>query len=233
MPGPQVTSVLLRESSRINKNVSAMIHAREENKKLNKKLNELTLQQQDYREILLENQRLKDILDYRQNTEYCFVSARIIGQTPAVQYDGLIIDKGRKQGIIKDMTVVAYQGYALGVVGRITESGINTAKVLMASDEACEISAMIQRSREQGIVSGFDKFSMKMKYLLPEADVSIDDMVITSGLGGIFPKGIRLGRVKQVIEKKYALYKEALLVPEINVRRLEEVLVAQKVKGGK
>ena len=233
MPGPQVTNILLRKSNRINSNVSAMIHAGEENRELKKKLNELTLQQQNYREILLENQRLKNILDYRQNTEYRFISARIIGQTPSVEYDGLIIDKGRGQGIIKDMAVVAYQGYALGVVGRVTESGVNTAKVLMASDKACEISAMIQRSRDQGVVSGFDKFDMKMKYLLPEADANANDMVITSGLGGIFPRGIRLGRVKQVIEKKYALFKEALVVPEINIRRLEEVLIMQKRESRK
>lgn len=202
-----------------------MIHAREENKKLKEKLNALILRQQNYEEILLENQRLKDILGYKRSAGYDFISAGIIGQTPSVEFDGLIIDKGRKQGVIRDMPVIAYQGYALGVVGRVTEIDMNTARILLASDMTCEISAMIRRSREQGVVIGSDKPGLKMKYLLPEADAREGDVIITSGLGGIFPKGICLGRIKQVIKREYALYKEALIIPEINIKKLEEVLI--------
>ncbi len=202
-----------------------MIRAREENKELKEKLNTLILQQQNYEEILLENQRLKAILDYKQDAGYDFISAGIIGQTPSVEYDGLIIDKGRKQGVGRDMPVIAYQGHNLGVVGRITEIDINTARVLLVNDMTCEISAMVRRSREQGVVMGSEKTDLKMKYLLPEADTREGDVIITSGLGGIFPKGMCLGRVKQVIKKEYALYKEALIIPEVNIKKIEEVLI--------
>ena len=229
MPGATSLTNVVDKASQLNININTLIKANEENKIIKNKLNQLSLKEQDYQEIILENQRLKNILEFKQGAGNSFISARITGQTPSVESKGLIIDKGQNQGIVKDMPVVANQDYNLGVVGRIVGVDFNSATVLLISDEGSEISAMAQRSREQGVVSGAENAMLKMKYLLPEADIQTGDIIITSGLGGIFPKGICLGTVKQINKKPYFLYDEVLVEPAIKVNRLEELFIIKKL----
>lgn len=229
LPGATSLSNVVDQTSQLNININALIKANEENNILKNKLNLLSLKEQDYQETLLENQRLKNALEFKQGAGSSFISARIIGQTPSVESRGLIIDKGQNQGIVKDMPVVANQDYNLGVVGRIAGVDFNSATVLLISDEGSEISAMAQRSREQGVVSGAGNLTLKMKYLLPEADIQTGDIIVTSGFGGIFPKGICLGTVKEINKKPYFLYDEVLVQPSIKVNRLEELFIIKKL----
>jgi len=227
-PAPGVAGRFVSGTGNMFKNVGLLLGADERSRQLSREINDLTLRYRDYEELKLENTRLKAIVDYQKIPGIRFKPVSIIGQLPSVEHDGFIVDKGTADGIEKDMAVVAYDGAVLGVAGRVLEANLKTSKVLLISDTSCEITAIVQRSREQGVVTGMDGNFLVMKYLSPQADVEKGDVIITSGLGGIFPKGLRIGKVERMLEKRYALHKEAVIIPEINVRKVEELLVLKK-----
>jgi len=243
-PNPRIISKLLSETGRIGESISQLVSAREENKILRESLTSLLQEKEELRETISECNRLKRILDYQEEAPYELVSARVVGWTPSLFSSALLIDKGIKQGFEKDTPVVAWQeagnpqdsGVAdfslrlngMAVVGRISESGPNMSKVLLITDANSELAAMVQRSREKGVIAGTGERFLLLKYLSPTADLQIGDLIITSGMGRTFPAGLVIGSVAEVLTGVGGLEKRARVVPRININQLEDIQIIKK-----
>lgn len=193
---------------------------KEQNAKLQKELLRME-------EIEKENRRLSSLLQFtREKEELMVTGARVTGKNPGSWFEVFTIDKGKNQGVRINMAVVNDSG----LIGRIIETGENWSKVLAIVDAQSSVSAIIERTRDNGLVKGsgtlnFQDGLCKMIYLPIESDVVPGDRVITSGFGGVFPKGIYIGEVKQVIKERRDLYKTAIIKPAADFQRLEEVLI--------
>jgi len=248
-PGPSIVSKLLNETGRIGEKVSRLVSAHEENKILRERLNFLLQEREKLRETISENKRLRRILEYQEDAPYEVVSARVIGWPPSLFSSALLIDKGTNGGIERDAPVVAWQervadfslrlevgnpqDTGMVVVGRISESGTDISKVLLITDSNSELAAMVERSREKGVIVGTGERSLLLKYLSPSADVKVDDLIITSGMGRIFPAGLAIGSVEEVISGVGGLERRARVVPRFNINRLEDVQIIKQYNGSR
>lgn len=172
-------------------------------------------------EAYLENARLKDLLDLKNSPELKVIAARVIGRSADSWSASIIIDKGLHQGIRRNMVVVNF----LGLVGRIVEAGEFTSKVMLITDSNMSVAALVQRSRQEGIVSGALGPNLTMHYLPEGSDVAVNDIIVTSALSSIYPKGIIIGKVTEVGNEFSGLSRYAIVKPAVAVSSIEEVLV--------
>ncbi len=112
-----------------------------------------------------------------------------------------------------------------GVVGQILKTGPRHATVLLLTDYNSAIDAIVQRTRAKAIVEGRGENRCQLKYLLRSEDVVVGDLVVTSGLGGNFPKGLLVGEIRKVEQREHGIFQYAELVPSVDLTKLEEVLV--------
>jgi rod shape-determining protein MreC len=202
----------------------------EEYESLKEKVSQLEQQQLKMDEVIRENQRLKRLLDFKEEKDDFLVEGvRVTGKNPGNWFNTMTIDKGYNQGVSVNMAVIN----DLGLVGRVIETGGNWATVRTIVDGQSSISAIIERTRDNGMVKGnntltFEDGLCQMIYLPLDSDVVVGDRVITSGLGEIFPKGIPIGEVIEVLDEERDMYKTAIIRPNVDFMRLEEVLVIRK-----
>ena len=169
-----------------------LIDVRKENLALKEEIDRLKKQNSQYYELEAANKRLRELVNFSHSIDYKVVAAQVIGREPTKRFDSAIIDKGRKDGISADMPVVT----SSGVVGRIVAVSNNYAKVLLLIDKNSSIDALLQRTRERGIIKGGGSNNpCSFDYLETTADVVIGDQIITSGLESLFPKGIAIAYV--------------------------------------
>ncbi len=182
-------------------------------------------------EAIRENQRLKKLLDFKEEKEHFVVEGvRITGKNPGNWFNTITIDKGSEDGIAVNMAVVNDQG----LIGRVIDVGKNWATVRTIVDGQSSISAIVERTRDNGMVKGnntltFEDGLCRMINLPLDSDVVAGDRVITSGLGEIFPKGIPIGEVIEVLDQERDMYKTAIIKPHVDFLRLEEALVIRRV----
>lgn len=202
----------------------------EENKELRREL----AGQKDYfqkmMELQKENYRLREMLDFRKRTEYHLLPAEVIARSPADWFETITINKGYADGVKANMAVVTSNGLA----GNIWQVARNSSQVLLLTDSRRAVSALVQRSRDPGFVGIVEGYPEKEGYLRmvnlpPEASIQPGDIIISSGLGGIFPKGLTIGRVLEIGKDQYGLLQQALIQPAVNFNRLEEIFVIMEV----
>jgi rod shape-determining protein MreC len=191
-----------------------------ENRKL---LNEISR----LRETQQENSRLRGLLEFREQMELETVVARVIGKDVSNEYRAIRLNRGESSGIRKDMAVVTAQG----VVGRILRTTESTADVVTIVDTLSAIDAIDERSRARGIVEGLSDDLCQLRFALRTDDIAPNDVLISSGLGGIFPKGVPVGIVSKVRKQTYGITQEVEVRPAVDFSKLEEVLVI--VRKGK
>lgn len=177
-------------------------------------------------EVMAENARLKISLDYKKSLpQFDFIFAAVIARDPSSWTSTVMIDRGSSDGIAKDMPVLT----ADGLIGNVVQVFPHSAKVLLLTDSNSAVGSLVQRpeSRVAGIVEGADAplLAPRMVNLARDADVIKGDKIITSGLGGIYPKGLLIGEVTEVVNEEGGLLKYAVLKPAANFDRLEEVQV--------
>ena len=131
------------------------------------------------------------------------------------------MNQGENDGVAKDMAVATSEG----VVGRVIEVSRNTAKVLLITDANSAVDVIVQRSRAQGILEGKIEETCILKYVQKSEEVQVGDRVITSGLGGIFPKGLVVGTVTKVDRKRPGIFQYIEVTPAVDLSKLEEVLI--------
>jgi rod shape-determining protein MreC len=147
--------------------------------------------------------------------------AQIIGTDPSSWFRTIIIDKGTKHGVQRGMAVVAPEG----VVGYVLQISPHCAKVLLITDFNSSVDVLIQRSRGKGVAEGNGENRCRLKYATRKEDIQPGDMVVTSGMGGRYPKGLVIGKISKVDKKSYGLFQKAEIVPSVNFAKLEEVFV--------
>jgi rod shape-determining protein MreC len=177
-------------------------------------------------EVMLENNRLEQLLGLKRKLVYSSIPANVIGRDPSNWNDSIIIDKGHEDGIEQGLPVVN----ALGVVGKITEVGATKSKVILITDPSFGLAALIQRSREIGLVSGTLQGICRMRYLSRDADVQIGDQILTSKLSSSFPEGLLVGEIIEVRRRDEDPSLVCLISPAVNLSQIEEVLVIKSHK---
>jgi rod shape-determining protein MreC len=192
-----------------------------ENAELRNKNSQLKEKLLDLEETQLENLRLNQLLAFKEEKPRRYIAAEVIGRDPTNWFKSITIDKGSSQGLQRHQPVLTHHG----LVGRVIETTPYTAKILTIIDTGSNVGAIVQRSRSSGVVAGEVGGGLIMKYLQPQEDVAVGDVVITSGLGGVFPKGLLIGQVKWVGKKPSPLFQEIEITPAVDFSHLEEVLV--------
>lgn len=198
----------------------------QQNKMLLSEVEQLREMKVEVNEVMAENQRLRTLLGYKQiATQFDLVSARIIARDPGNWTDTMMINRGTNDGIKKDMVVVTAQG----LVGNVVNVFNSTARVQLILDPRSSVGALVQRaeSRVAGIVEGnsSDKTLARMVNIPRDSDIVEGDQIITSGFGGIYPKGIVVGSVETIANDSGGLLKYAMLRPAVDFQKLEEVAV--------
>ncbi|MFH0826656.1 MAG: rod shape-determining protein MreC [Candidatus Omnitrophota bacterium] len=187
-----------------------------------KKENEALKSKLNAREGLrLENERLNELLSLRDRSSHKLTASRVIGRSIDSWASSLIIDKGRNSGLRRGMPVLT----PLGLIGRIAEANEFTSKVLLINDPNLSVSSIVQRSRQEGLVSGTLGAHLIMRYLPQDADIEINDIIETSGLNETFPKGLLIGVVVDTGKEYSGLSRFAIIKPVVNLHGIEEVLV--------
>jgi rod shape-determining protein MreC len=197
-----------------------LVELGEENIRLKKKNILLTKQLIMYREGYLEGIRLQKLLKLKENLSYPTVTAMVIGRNKFPGFQTILINQGAAHNLKVGLPVASDQG----VVGRIIEVSWHVSKILLLTDENSKIDALVQRTRTPGIMEG-SGLKANLKYVSKADDIRVGDAVISSGVGGIFPKGLLLGFVTRVEKKEAALFQKVEITPSVDVARLEEVMV--------
>jgi rod shape-determining protein MreC len=197
-----------------------------DNKMLRAENEELRQNSLNMTEIMAENARLQSMLDYKKGVpQFDLVIAAVVGRDPGNWTSTIIINRGSADGIAKDMPVVTPQG----LVGSVVSVYANTAKVHLLLDPRSAVGALVQRpeSRVAAIVEGNSgtPLTPRMVNIARDADVIKGDKIITSGFGGIYPKGLLIGEVVDIVNEEGGLLKYAVLNPAVDFDRLEEVSV--------
>lgn len=198
---------------------------RNDNKRLDNKIRLLINERQSWQEALKENIRLRSLLDYKQRLPYKSIAARVVSYDPSNWANTLLIDKGSTDGIYKLAPVVAYQDGQEGLVGRVVEVEKHFSSVLLIHDQNSMIGSQIVSSKFKGVIEGDNHRYCKLKFLPYDATVNLNDIITTSGDGGIFPKGLLIGRVIKVGLKNRGLFRDVTIFPFIKFSKLEEVMV--------
>ena len=207
-----------------------LAHIYQENNRLKKEVEELQAANYSTVEVWAENKRLRELLAYREeNRQFTLITAKVIGRAPGRIKNEFIINRGRVDGIKENMPVVT----ADGLIGSIAMLYDNSAKVNLISHPQSSVGGLVQRvaSRAVGIVGGevIDGQYLKVSKLSRDADVIVGDKIITSGFGGIYPKGLLIGEVLKVENADGGLLKYAIIKPSVNYDKLEEVMIITNV----
>ncbi len=199
----------------------ALRHVHQENQRLHKEIQYLQGQVNELQESAAVSQRLAGLLAFKQNVGPETVAAQVIGRDSTNWYRGVVLNKGKRDGIHTEMGVITQAG----VVGRVVKTTPVSSVVLLITDPNNAVTGLIQRTRDEGIVSGTSQGGVRMKYIPLLSNARERDIVVTSGLTGEFPKGLMIGSITRVEKAADDLFQSAEILPAADFSKLEEVLV--------
>lgn len=195
-----------------------------QNERFKKEVDALRNKLNHLEEIRLENSRLTELLAFKKKSHYRLTAARVIANSPDNWSKLLIIDKGESSGIAKDSAVMTH----LGLVGKVVETTHATSKIMLINDPHLSVSAIVERSRQEGLVCGTLGSNLVMRYLGEEPDIKLGDTVVTSGLNQAIPKGLAIGSVIEIGKEFSGLSYYALIKPGVSLSNVEEVLIVSQ-----
>lgn len=229
-PLQRVANVVNLWITRGTTSVTDLLHARDQVGVLRTQVGLLTAETTRLAEIELENERLRSLLDFREQLHGDLLTARVIGRDATGLSRTLTIDRGETDGISRGAAVIAPEG----VVGQVFMVSPRAARVLLVNDHNSGIDGLVQRTRARGIIEGTIDGGCGLKFVKRTEDIQVGDVVVTSGLDGVFPKGLPIGKVSAVDKRGQGLFQYADVAPRVDPSRLEEVLVSRgKVDAGR
>ena len=205
----------------VQENYLTLSGFKSENERLRKRIQALEVERQKLLEAQATHRKLQELLDFRTHLPAKAITASIIADSASSWFQGCVLDKGSADGVHKDMAVVT----PLGVVGKVVSTSTWSAKVILLTDANSGIDVVIQRTRSRGIVSGSLENGLVLKYMKRSEDIQVGDRLITSGLDGVFPKGLMVGTVTHVNKQNLGLFQFVEVLPAVQPSRVEEVLV--------
>ncbi len=208
--------------------VGRLSHLNQENQSLREENAALRNQIVLLEEARIENETLRRELAFKSAVpQFQLLAAEVVGHDSSDLMHYLIIDRGSQDGIVRGMPVLTSEG----LVGRVHEVSRNSSKVMLITDPSSSVAALIQRTRGTGMVQGTLGDQLTMDYITPDDPVLPGDVVLTSGLGGNFPKRLVIGHVVSAAHADVAMFQQALVEPAVNLHDLETVLVLLSFGG--
>jgi rod shape-determining protein MreC len=222
-PGLQGLEYLGRGVKNLWQGYFYLVGVRQENIRLRHSLEEYRQKEVSFLEAQRALTRLETLLDLKRQVALPVIGARVIAYDPSLWSRCAIIDQGKAQGVKNGLPVLAPQG----IVGRVVETYPQYAKVMLIVDRKSGAEAVVQRSRVRGIIQGKGGNRCSLDYVPKSADVQAGDLVLASGLGGIYPKGLVFGKVTAANKKSPGAFQEIEVTPIADLSALEEVLVVK------
>ncbi|WP_297989194.1 rod shape-determining protein MreC [Anoxybacillus sp.] len=211
-------------------NVNDLRHTYEENKRLKAHLEQYVLLQSEVESLKKENERLRELLDKKESLrDFVAIQATVVGRNPDRWEETLIVNKGSQHGVEKNMAVITPQGL-IGKVRSVSPFSA-TVQLLSAKDRQNRISAFIQGDENVfGLIEGYDeeREALLLKRIPYDAKVEKGQRVFTSGLGGIFPKGLFIGEIEEVVADEYGLTQIAYIKPAANFYDIDDVIIVKR-----
>ncbi len=216
-----VTSIVVTVGD-VTETIQNLATLTEENEQLRLEVEDLRGRVVRLQEAEIENRSLREQLGFKAAyPAYDLLPVEVVGRDPSSYLQYLIVDKGSSDSVRAGAVVVAPQG----LLGRVVSVGANSSRILLITDSSSSVNVLLQTSRATGVATGQLGGTLLMKYIPQGEVVRQGDMVLTSGLGGNFPKGLIVGRVSQVRQKDIELFQEAVVESLIDFPRLEVVYI--------
>lgn len=192
----------------------------QENERLRKEVAVLRNKQVADTEVFKENERLRGLLDFKKEVTRQVVPAQIIARDISFWSRWIVLDKGAEDGVSPGMTLVSQAG----LLGRVISVGKHISRAILIIDGESRVSVTIQTTRDTGLLEGRGDGPLGIKLLPVDSKVKVGDAVITSGLGGSYPKGIPVGYIQALMFDKDGLHMNAVVKPFAEFNKIEEVL---------
>jgi rod shape-determining protein MreC len=173
------------------------------------------------RELTVENARLKKFLAFSSTASGTYVAARVIARDPSPWFKTLMIDKGERHGLKKNAPILVPEG----IVGQITNVSPNFSRVLLITDRNSAVDALVQTTRARGMVKGNGENSCSFVYALRKEEIQAGEVIVSSGLDQVFPKGLKIGTILAVKKDHSRLFQDIIVQTSVDFDKLEEVLV--------
>jgi rod shape-determining protein MreC len=222
-PIMRVATELTRTVAGVWNGITGAFQLRDQVRFLRRELREQKREVARLGEVQLENERLRKLLSFRPEVETEVVTARVVGADALGLSRSLAIDRGTLDGVRKGAAVLAPEG----VVGQVLLAGRHAARVLLITDHNSGVDGIVQRTRARGIVEGALGGGCGLKFVKRTERLEVGDLVVTSGMDGIFPKGLPIGHIASIDKRGQSLFQYATVEPTVDFGRLEEVLVAR------
>jgi rod shape-determining protein MreC len=202
-------------------NYISIVDTSKDNVLLKKKISRLESDLFSMEEIRQENLRLKRLLNYSSEISEQRVLAQVVGWDSANEFKVIRLNKGSKDGIQVMSPVITDQGL-VGYIYRVTE---NYSDVLTILDQNNRVDVLVERTRTHGIVEGVHNFKCALKYVMRNELIEVGDKLITAGVGGVYPKGIKVGMITDIEKENFGMTLAVEVAPSVDFDKLEEVLV--------
>ena len=225
-PFQELVTRSLRFARDIWRHYFYLVTVARENHVLMHELSQAVQNKNQWHETELANDRLRDLIDFQRNISERVVAAEVIGKDPSAWFKTVIIDKGKADGLTRGLPVVILQGIA----GQVIDVSNHYSKVMLILDSNSAVDALVQRTRARGVIKGESTDQCRLDYVLRKNDVRLGDTIVSSGLDGVYPKGLRIGYVSQVIGHDADIFHEVIISPFVDFEKLEEVLVILEVQ---
>jgi rod shape-determining protein MreC len=198
-----------------------LIGVRAENRRLRRRIAEIESENLHFREALVSSGHLARVASLRDEVEIPMLPAEVVGLDVAPWFRSVLVDRGTQHGVEPGHPVITHEG----VVGVVTATSSHAAKTMLLLDRQSAVDALVQRSRARGVLRGIGRERLEFEFVVRNADVVVGDEVVTSSLGGVFPKGLRLGRVVELRDAGGRLTRIAVIEPAVDLGQLEQVFV--------
>ncbi len=222
-PGLEGLEYVGRTATQLWRGYFYLVGVRRENAELQRQLEEFKQREVRFQEAQQALTRLETLLDLKRQVALPVIGARVIAYDPSLWSRSVIVDQGKAQGVKDGMPVLAPQG----IVGRVVTVYPQYAKVMLIVDRKSGADAMIQRTRVRGMLKGKGGNRCSLDFVPKSADVKVGDLVLASGLVGLYPKGLVFGKVTAANNKNPGVFQEIEVTPSADLSTLEEVLVVK------
>jgi rod shape-determining protein MreC len=200
-----------------------LVNLQQENQRLREELKWLRQENHRYLEAYLQHRRLQQLLNFREQMPLDAVAAEVVGRNANSWTEIIYINRGTRDKVVKGLPVVTHEG----LVGQVIHAAPTLSQVMLLTDFRSGVDALVQRTRASGVVAGRGRNIAELKFLPVGADLQLGDRLISSGMGGVFPKGLIIGEVKEV-QRNGRPTQQVEIQPSVDFSHLEEVLVLFK-----
>ena len=222
-PGIEGLEYVGRSAKQLWSGYFYLIGVRRQNAELQRQLEEYKQREVHFQEAEQALPRLETLLDLKRQVALPVIGARVIAYDPTLWSRAAIINQGKAQGVKEGLPVLAPQG----IVGRIVGIYPEYSKVMLIVDRKSSADAMVQRTRIRGMLKGKGGNRCSLEFVPKSADVQVGDLVLASGLVGLYPKGLVFGKVTAANKKNPGVFQEIEVSPNVDLSTLEEVLVVK------